>query len=531
MRLSDVLNSSDIDTLRRIAESYKFDCSRSSKNALMQEIMSHFHNRSFLARAFAEIKEQTFRDAVSHLMLDNRQEFSREEVLAMVKRAAGDLQEGADQKWMQRLLGEGWLFRLHAKGGRQFYFIPDDLRRSVRDHLAATLREQVVTAAQPPIVYRDEQTALARDAVVFLQYIGKHDVRITKDGTILKRRQQELFALLEIQEEALGRVQWRFGFGRRFHDYPDRFALLYDYCYARGLIVETEGGALVPGDGADAWCKQPEKERLQDLFRYWRLLYRRPIPRLKLCIATLAQAAKDAWVHVDSMNHLLSAYVQDYYYEKAQTVMEYRIYNMLVHLGLLAFGQLADSTSVIKVTALGRELLLQEEAGEEPLDETQMDELPPMPLIVQPNFDILVPLASYERIAWELDEITEWIKTDTMRVNRMTKASVLRAFDLGWTAETVLDFLRQETGDMVPGNVERMIMQWEAEFRRVELSRTIVVDCKEATLANDLLHNPRVTPHLRQSLSATSFLLEATGLSALQEELRRMGYAADCIRD
>ena len=61
MRLSECLNSSDIDTLRRIAEAYRFDCSKSSKNALMQEIITHFRNRNFIAGALEEIPDAAFR--------------------------------------------------------------------------------------------------------------------------------------------------------------------------------------------------------------------------------------------------------------------------------------------------------------------------------------------------------------------------------------------------------------------------------------------------------------------------------------
>lgn len=465
MRLSECLNSSDIDTLRRIAEAYRFDCSKSSKNALMQEIITHFRNRQFIAGALEEMPDAAFREAVSQLMLDNRQEFSREEVLALLRRA-GRMEDGADLKWMARMMNEGWLFRLNSKGGRQFYFIPEDLRRTIRDYLSVNLQSRVEVAEGTPIVYRDENLALVRDTAAFLQYVRSHDVRITKDGTILKRTQQEILSLLEIKEEALGKVSWRFGYGRRFHEYPDRFALIYDYCYHCGLIVETAEGSLQTGDKLGDSLKRGEKERLEDVFRYWRLLYRRPIPQLKLCIATLAQAAKDGWVLVDSMNQLLSAYVQDYYFDKVPALIEQRICNMLVHLGLLAHGQLADGTAVIKVTALGRELLLEEEGAvvEETVEAAEEGRI--VPIIVQPNFDVLVPVETYDRIAWELEEVTDLIRVDTMRIHRLTKSSVMRAFDLGWTAETVHEFLHDGTGGIVPGNVERMIQQWESEYSR-----------------------------------------------------------------
>jgi hypothetical protein len=529
MRLSECLNSSDIDTLRKIADAYRFDCSKSSKNALMQEIMAHFNNRKFLSGAFTDIKEAPYREAVSQLMLDSRGEFSREEVLAMVRRASPDL-AAEDAKWMQRLMHDGWLFRLNAKGGRQLYLIPEDLRKTLRQCLSESLKQRVKVAEEMPLVYRDENLALVRDTMVFLNFVGKNDIRITKDGTIIKRTQAQILSLLEIKEEALGKVSWRFGYGRRFHDYPDRFALIYDYCQARELIVETAEGTLERGAKADAWLLCEEKERLFDLFRFWRLLYRRPIPKLKLCINTLIQTAKEDWVHVDSMNELLVPYVGDYYFDKARAVMEQRIYNMLVHQGLLAHGQLADGSAVLRVTALGRELLHGEKgAAEENGPEAEREAVPHAPLILQPNFDILVPVESYARIEGELEVLTELIRVDTMRVHRITKASCLRAFEQGRTAETVLAFLRTETGDMVPGNVERMIEQWAAEAKRVRLYRSIVVECREEQVADALKVAVDVAPHLRLALTPTHFLIAESGLEPLQRLLKEQGYGADLI--
>jgi hypothetical protein len=368
--------------------------------------------------------------------------------------------------------------------------------------------------------------AMVRDTMVFLNFVAKEDVRITKDGKIVKRTQQQLLSLFEIKEEALGDVSWRFGYGRRFHDYPDRFALIYDYCYQRGLIEETADGCLRVKPAVEAWKAQAEKERLHDIFRYWRLLYRRPIPRLKLCVATLAQAAKHDWVHVASMNRLLTPYVNDYYFDKAPSVMEQRIYNMLVHQGMLAHGQLADGTPVIRVTALGREILLQEEVT---VEDVVPQEAERMPVIIQPNFDVLVPLETYESIGWELDEVTDLIRVDTMRVQRMTKGSVFRAFEQGWTGETVIEFFREESGGMLPGNVERMIQQWAAEFGAVKMYQAVVVECKEERMATDLKSMQSVAKHVRLELTPTHFLIDGAGVEAVQTALKQMGYQADLI--
>ena len=196
--------------------------------------------------------------------------------------------------------------------------------------------------------------------------------------------------------------------------------------------------------------------------------------------------------------------------------------------GPAQWGQAETGTAVIKVTALGRELLLDEE--EAVVEEAAEGEAAPfVPFIVQPNFDVLVPLETYDAIAWELEEVADLVRVDTMRIHRLTKASVLRAFDLGWTAETVQDFLREGTGGIVPGNVERMIQQWESEFSRVQLYRAVVVACKDESIARDLKGLPEVAAHVRLDVTPTHFLIAEAGLPALQDTLRKMGYPADLL--
>lgn len=150
-------------------------------------------------------------------------------------------------------------------------------------------------------------------------------------------------------------------------------------------------------------------------------------------------------------------------------------------------------------------------------------------MILQPNFDLLVPIEGAERLAWELEEVTDLIRVDTLRVHRITKSSIARCLDNGWTAETVLDFLREETGGMVPGNVERMIQQWESEFKRVQVQRAVIVRCQDSSIATDLKVMPEISPYYRADLNDTEFVIVERGARPLQDILRRMGYQADLL--
>ncbi|WP_018133261.1 helicase-associated domain-containing protein [Effusibacillus pohliae] len=457
MRLSECLNSSDIDTLRNIAERHGFDCHRSSKNSLMQTIMAHFRNRTFIRETLAGLDSRAYRETLQQLTLDRRKSFSREDLAAIIKRATGDASD-QHQRLVSQLLRDGWLYRLGSQGGKSAYYLPEDLLQTMKEYITEELQKRVEQIESPPVVYRDDQLAIVRDAMQLIAFINNHDVKITQDGVIYKRQLLLLLDSMEIREDLLN-TGWRFGYGRRFHDYPDRFALIYDYCYGRGLIEELEEGLLALTDKVEPWLRQPDKQKLYDMVKFWRLLYRRPIPRLALAVSTIASATRNRWTTKESVNQLISPYVNCYYYDSQQQVMEMRIYQMLVYLGLLWFGKLPDGRDVMRLSDLGREILLEELPADEP-EPVLADSAP---LIVQPNFDVLLPASEAGKLAWELSQFSELVRADMMRIYRLTKASVRRGLQNGWSTDRILGFLDRHSGNLLPRNVKRMIERWSEE--------------------------------------------------------------------
>ncbi|GAX89748.1 helicase-associated domain-containing protein [Effusibacillus lacus] len=453
MRLSECLNSSDINTLKKIAETHRLDCHRSSKNSLMQAIMSRFNNRKFVYEKLDSVDSEHYREALLQLVLDKRQSFSREDLAAIAKRVTGSA-EDLDKRLISKFLQDGWMYRLGSGGGGTAYYLPEDLSRTMKEYMAAKLQSRVERTESAPIVYRDDQFAIIRDTVQFISFVKNNEVKTTMEGVIYKRQLMQLLESMEVKEEAVG-TGWRFGYGRRFYNYPDRFALIYDYCYGRGIVEEQEAGFLSLTNKTETWLLKSDKDKLMDLVKFWRLLYRRPIPRISLVTSTIATAAKAGWTLKESVNRLVASYVSGYYYDSQEQVMEKRVYQMMVYLGLLCIGKLADGRQVMKLSDVGRELLLEEKMQ----DEREAVHKDASPLIVHPNFEVLLP-ASESRLGWELNQFADLALPDLMRIYRLTKGSVSRGFQSGWTADRMVEFLERYSGSPVPVNVKRMIARW-----------------------------------------------------------------------
>jgi len=444
LRLAECLNGSDIATLRKIAERYKFECPKYSKLTLIQEITYAFRTPTFLNEHFSTLFAQR-PTSLLRLCLDSRDMFSAEDLAAMFGPA------DKSTRPFEGVLRDGWLFPTSRANGRILFVIPEEIKRAMRTYVMTELQSQMVTAEQGPVTYREEDTALSRDLGMFLEYVRHHDVQLTVEGAMYKRYLQQVLSLLEIDEEVLS-GGWRFGYGRRFHDYPDRFALLYDYAFAEHLICEGVDSILHVTPEATAWLSSERITRQRSIVRYYISLYRRPIPRLPQ-VVQLFGFVTEKWVKATSAFTVLAALLNAYYYDDVTHVWQDRILKMLMHLGLIRIGEDENSTTWFQITKLGQQLLTQDTIVEHVARE------PERILIVQPNFEILVT-EDAPLITAELALFAEVKEAGAVRVYRLTDNSVLRGLETGRPLDKWMEFVQQNSQSPMPGNVERTLQEW-----------------------------------------------------------------------
>ncbi|MBX5437074.1 MAG: helicase-associated domain-containing protein [Alicyclobacillaceae bacterium] len=474
MKLSECLNAADIRTLQRIAEHYELGCSRHSKLDLLQAILFAFGSRSFVEQHVADWGRGR-EAALLRLVMEGRHVFSAEELEAYFHGSAGagagtpELRlmrpattssapvgepAGPPGSWLDELTGEGWLFGTTHFGSRLMYCVPVELKQRIRAELLKRLSDRVRSCEQGPLTYREEAQAMARDLDVFLEYVRNHSVRLTTEGSMYKRNLQQVLELLEVAEEPL-KGGWRFGYGRRFHDYPDRFALIYDFAYHQHMIEERDDGFLTVTNECQRWIQASPTDRQQSLVRFYLQLYRRAIARLPLVAQVIAHVAI-RWVHGPSMMEQLSPFVNEYYYDSQEQVWNTRILKMLMHLGVIRLGWDEAGEPWFQMTKLGQQLLTPD-AIPQTVDEAQERQ---RILIVQPNFEIVVT-ADQPLVTAELSTFAELRQAGVVRVYRISEDAVRRGLAGGGTVSGWLEFLQRHAQTPVPGNVERTLKEWE----------------------------------------------------------------------
>ncbi|MDB5084671.1 MAG: hypothetical protein JWN30_1557 [Bacilli bacterium] len=520
MRLGDCLLQTDILLLRDIASNYQLECSRFSKNDLISTILQTFRRRSFVSDAYRQVSEEAVRDVWVQLALYPRNELSAEDVDVITKRAAARFP--VKKPILSKLMQQGWIYRVGSRESLYKYIIPDEIRLQMRQTLTETVKSQVELSSEDPVIWREEAGSILRDISTFLQRAVSPGLKLTVDGTIFKKQFEKLMELSELQEEPLSGTGWRFGYGRRFHQYPDRFAFIYDYCYLRALIQEDlEAGVLRITQEGKEWAQQSLVDRKADLLNSYALLYRRPIPRLSLIIASIQTVCEGNWVTVDSLKKVIQPYLASYYFDTEDILFERRIIGMLVHLGLLQYGSLSTGVHVVRMN--DSSVVPASWAQAEP--DTQKETEPV--LFIQPNFEVLVPKECVDVYCKDLEDMADLRSVDMMRVYRINKTTTQRAIRVGWTDSSLFEFLDRASGGLMPVNVRRMMQTWMEEYGKVTLYKAAVMECRTPEVADEVVQLPGIKSEVWGRIGDRHLLIREEAFENVAKTLEQMGYSPD----
>lgn len=446
MRLTECLSNASVKTLRSIIKTQNLEASMHSKHDMLQTILYEMRVPSHTSDQFEKWYAE-WGTVLTRIALTHRCRFSAEEMSALF------YAHGHNQDALDRALCEGWLFARREVSMRPEFLVPDDVHDQLRTYAISSIRSQVVERHDDPLVQRYDGEAMVRDLHTLLDYIANHDVQITTEGAMYKRHLQKLMEVFELSED-LDVPKWRFGYGRRTNDYPDRLALLYDFAYHKGLIIETDNERLQVAKAEFGWGKQSHRSQLQQLLKFYLTLYRKPIPRLREIVEVI-RIFRGTWVSSQTLLTALGELVTPFYYDDRDAVWQNRIVHMLANLGMIRIGQDENLSEVwFQITKLGQELLSEDEMD---LVDAKQSRQPC--LIVQPNFEIMVTVhdGQLEKI---LAQFSELKTSGSLRIYRILERTVNRGLESGYDMDSwVLKMTEHSFGPM-PGNVERTLREW-----------------------------------------------------------------------
>jgi len=362
MNLADMLTFADIGQLTTIASHYQCECKRNSKHELIQSILVTLNRREFIGQQIRCLSVDDLR-FLNAILFDSRSYFNVEELIAIIRQTSFQMVEGErskDQPKIQspreviaRFKSSGWLFNGMTQHTRYLFQVPEDLKERFRKELGSYVKG-TIHLTEEPAVYREEQGLVAEDLVFFLRFVQQQEIEMNQEGTMYRRTQQQIMESFHITEALLSKGGWRFGYGRTFTAYPSRLALIYDYAFHMNYIEEMGHRLKITNMGMER-LDQGKSEGMVQIFRYWLRLYKQPIPNLSSLVYWVGQCACE-WITISSLHEALGWLIKPYYYDTSQSIMEQRVLQMMMHLGLVRIGNTEEGT-VVKMTVWGNRMV------------------------------------------------------------------------------------------------------------------------------------------------------------------------------
>ncbi|MBI2570116.1 MAG: helicase-associated domain-containing protein [Candidatus Schekmanbacteria bacterium] len=188
----------------------------------------------------------------------------------------------------------------------------------------------------------------------------------------------------------------------------------------------------------------------------------------------------------------------------------YVIATCLTLFGAVALGfDRSGRLDCFRLTNFGKQLL-----SEEP--EPQWTPEQENWLVVQPNFEILVPLGADARIDEEVATFSRLVGGDAYRIYRLQPHSLVAAFMAGMTPAAVLAALTALSRGAIPQNVRYEIEQWGATYGAIRLSPAVLLECRDPHVLSEFLHHQSLRGRVT-ALSKTSAVVAASAVRELSQ--------------
>jgi hypothetical protein len=338
MKLSEYLLYRDISELDEMATLYECDCNRNSKLELVQSIHYRMLSKSIYQQMLSNMDESiiTF---VTYILFQGTSTFQIDELTAKGKFICSQFQwEVSPRSMIAEMMKKGWLFPASTRLQIQLE-IPVDIHSLLKKQIIQywLTRYNLEPQQQIKDTVLDEGNSILHDVQIFLKFIEEMPLPLTIEGFMHKRYQQLILQKLNIQEQPITEKGWRFGYGRRFPAYPNRLALIYDFCFHKEWIIEEQGMVSVTNKAT----KRIDSDSLlteevhRELVQYWMKIYKKPIPVLPFLIHFSTHLLENRWIKINELFSVLEPWLNDFYYDGKEAIFRERMTQMLTHLGLI----------------------------------------------------------------------------------------------------------------------------------------------------------------------------------------------------
>ncbi len=144
---------------------------------------------------------------------------------------------------------------------------------------------------------------------------------------------------------------------------------------------------------------------------------------------------------------------------------------------------------------------------------------------LQPNFEMMIPPDMPLHILWEIERFADHHHTDVVSVYHLSRQSIIRGLRDGLSSDNIRKWLHDLTNDRIPQNIRFSLDEWFDSFGRVEVQEVILLRCRSAEIAEDILHLPEADTAIVERLGPNLLSARRSKLEDLLSTLERLGLA------
>ncbi|MFB3896995.1 MAG: helicase-associated domain-containing protein [bacterium] len=388
------------------------------------------------------------------------------------------------------------------------YYIPKDIRFLLIPILSADIQSFLQFEPTVSSVHSIHGWAIIHDTFSFLSYIRRFPPQLSNDNLLYKKTILEINHLFEIKDKP----------GLIKGDYPTRLRLIIYFCQSQQFISQDDSTWIINEDLILSWLNLSKLEQLKSIYTVWSKNQLSTLPFHSVMLTILAGIPVSSWVTLSSLITAANAVMPDSNWQTTYiSEIKKILFPGLNQLGLIALGESKTNQEiVISLTELGKVLLAAE--GKVISSESKLD------AIIQPNFDILITADCPLPTRWELELFADLVRVDLMLTLHISKTSILRAFESGYTAKKIGRILHSLSTKPVPQNVGYTIEEWEKQYGRIYFADVFLLRCDHESLAKELQSSTKIKPFILDTVSGKDLIINKKQYQKLIQVLKEEGY-------
>jgi hypothetical protein len=440
--------------------------------------------------------------------------------LAKLERLAAAQLSGAEARvGFYGLLQKALVFAFRKTWGEQVYVMPSDgllvWQRVLFPALDGT-EDAVIQATL------SSSMTLSQELFFLLVQAAQQGLKLTKSGTLHKKQILKLSELLSMPEDWFKGLGLKYAYG---DVYPLPLAVALDMLLRLQLLEQHEDELVLKEERCGLWMQLRAEEQRAVLYETWKMLTQPSSVSLQHSVLLLERLPAGKWLSWKALAQWLEE--QRISSELPERELEEAWQREWV-LPLLAFGWLEQGTDTAGVQHYRwlhhpREVEASE-AGQETQETQESQET--ACLMVQPDFDLLIPPDVPQSIVWEVACFADCTSKDQLSVYKLSKESLRRALEQGRKGEELLALLEKYAMYGVPDNVRLTVEQWTKPFGRIGFEQVLLLRCAEEETGDALTRLSGTSGLLGERLGDRHFIVRPEAWKSLSTVLEKAGFMA-----